>query len=395
MSDPSALVTLAKLISEPAQFLRTLGEQPLAVASASNKFNDAGEDDFWCAVQLGRYRWEQSQFFGSSDGWGGAKEFSTKRLPADGYGSANASAEDIQAARELLKGLDRSGWHDAAKDAIDLPHFGGILALVIQFDQVWLHCSHPQGSSGEQIMALVDGRLETLEETDDRFDELIGHAELIRCKNPSQDIVAKLTPRAKAHFGDEIEDESASRALASTLSAMGSKIDQALRENSHEIPSVAVKMTQKYSLRKYEGYAGRYDHDLPSFVVEDTYFDRNHFNIVSRDHRYADLTAKIELWPCFDIEGILKLFDYDDIRALFEQATGIDTFDSTELITVVANGSVYLQFRHRLYEIGSGGIVLLESASASNDPFGPGSTTWLNRLGAAFATPRTFTMFRR
>jgi hypothetical protein len=46
-----------RLLLDHADRLRKLGSEPLAVACATNKFNDGDEDDYWSAVQIGQGYW--------------------------------------------------------------------------------------------------------------------------------------------------------------------------------------------------------------------------------------------------------------------------------------------------------------------------------------------------
>lgn len=393
MSLNEPLTDLAHLVERAAEELSKLGEQPLAIASARNKFNDAHQDDYWCSVQLGQYRWEQSQFFGSLGGVGNAKEFSTHLLSPEECGSAQSDPRDIKTGRELLKQLDKSNWHSLAEKATGLSMYSGILAVVIQFDQVWLHCSNPI-SEGDQIFALVSGRLRKLANVDDRFDELVGTAELIKCDNPDPDVVSRLSPAARSHFGREIQNEEASIELAEMLVQLALRIDDAI----HVVHGTTRPFACRLGFSKVDDQKYHWDRSYRisyfggvKFAIGETYFDRNYFNMLShsasRIPKNAEMLEAIKGAPFEAVEELMKPIDETKIRRLFEATTGIDTFDDNEIYLLVADAKPYLLFRRTLYRIDLRGTAIAGALNELDDPFGPGSQEWLEKLGYIFATP--------
>ena len=389
-----ALSKLAKLCDASAKSLKLLGQQPLAIASASSKFNDAHEDDYWCAVQLGPYRWEQSQFFGSKNAPGSAREFSNLLLEPSDYGSANSLSSDITAARELLRELDESGWHELSEEASGLPSTGAILALVIQFDQVWLHCSHPIGQpDAEQIFALVDGRLEAFCLTNDRFDELVGSAELIRCKNPNLEVLAKLAPSARDQFSPEIADPVAARKLGQSLVDIALQIDDLVHVVEPSPPPFVFRLGVSYRDVRYGWDKSRRTTFLgsPRFALGSVYFEKGYFRGLNTNRARIDdaedRIRQIEAWPFLELSEQLEEIDQFGIRRQFEDATGMDTFDTDDLFLVVVAAVPYLSFRSRLYQCEKSGIVNLGRWTDLVNPLGPDSSDWLQNIHRIFATP--------
>ena len=393
MTEKEALAALVALLGDPAQGLRLLGSAPLAIASASNKFNDAWEDDYWCAVHLGQYRWEQSQFFGSSnaDGFGLVKESGSTRLARDDYGSAEASASDLAAARAILKRLDRAGWHDLAQTAIRLPSFGGILALVVQFDQVWLHCSDPRGGADDQIFALVGNELLHLARVDQRFDDMASNAELIHCDEPDPEVVARLSPEARMHFDDRIHDQPAAVELGELLVGVALKLDDLTHEIGPDVTPVAARLDVNLRDARYQWdkrISASRSLCWPRFALGEKYFDRNYFNILRGcADRLPKAAARLEEragLPFDEVEQFLRDQDRTAVRRLFDRATGIDTFDTEELFLLSIGPVPYLLFRSKLYRASKRGIELVRNWRGSDSDLTESVRDWIADLPSIF-----------
>src|SRR5438270_7089804 len=135
---------LHALLWEVGSGLQKLGPEPAAVACATDKFNDANSDDFWCAVRVGGYFWEQSQFFGNF-----ASEKAHGPTDEGGEGTALLQSRSFGAARAMLDELERADWRDLAEKEFGARSNGSVFALVHQLDQLWLHISHPMEAFGE------------------------------------------------------------------------------------------------------------------------------------------------------------------------------------------------------------------------------------------------------
>ncbi|MEM1132396.1 MAG: hypothetical protein AAGH53_05625 [Pseudomonadota bacterium] len=385
---------LAELIEVAGNELRLLGEEPLAIASATHKFNDATEDDYWCAVQLGQYQWEQSQFFGSTTGHGIAKESSTLKVDPENYGSSQFDPENIQRARGILRRLDKAGWRQLATKFAGLKGFGDIIALAIQFDQIWLHCSDSYGGD-DYIFALIDGTLEQLANSTDCFTNHIGFAELIQCASPDLDIVVRLSPTARSHFDLSVHDKAASHELADTLLQLADLIDDTIEPVDEFSPPFAcpVGFTQYKDLRyPWVRSYGRYFYNTLEFAVGETRFDRQYFNTLKKTFvRPDDVMKRRKLTEAKQFEELydhLEKVDRTRIRQLFEKSTGKDTFDSDQLYYLVLEAEPYLLFRNILYHLHEKGMTIINDWRGTNDPIGPGTKQWLDDLGRIFSPSR-------
>jgi hypothetical protein len=383
---------LGRLLLEQARKLARLGSEPLAIASARNKFNDAHHDDYWCAVQLGSYRWEQSQFFGSSDpdGFGSVNEHGSMRLSRDGYASAEASASDVTAARSILKALDRAGWHDLAKKELRHPSAGDILALVIQFDQVWLHCSDPMGHGDDHVYAVNENGFVELGYIEQRFDDLVGCAEIIACEEPDPTALPSLSSIARAQFDNMVYDQEAAGQLAETLISIALKIDDLLRRNGIDSPRAAVSLDVGWREERYQRYKHGPRPSLvgPRFALGDLYYDRNYYNIInSCAHRLpkaAERLKALEDGPFRQLEEYLRTLSLAEIRPLFERATGINTFDADILKLLIVGPRPYLLYRSRLYPIERDGIGEAKRRSGVSAEVAAEINEWIESLPAIF-----------
>ena len=122
VADALAADLLHGLVMRAAERLAALGRMPVLVAAASNKFNDAGDDDQWYAVQIGETYWEQSQFFVH---WPEPKieersfmkgEFTRDDLKT---GASEVASRQIVSMRQVLADLEKAGWRDLAAQALE------------------------------------------------------------------------------------------------------------------------------------------------------------------------------------------------------------------------------------------------------------------------------------
>lgn len=195
-----------RLLLDHADRLQKLGSEPLAVACATNKFNDGDEDDYWSAVQIGQGYWEQSLFFEND-----ARNHSTA--------THDEEAEPVFAlGREIIASLEKEEWRQAGEDILArVPGFypgspGYIYALIIQHDQAWLWVGAPNDDKAvlfachpsELILTAIDK---------ERLDQFIGAPNLLFPESFRQDSLPFLSPTAQAHFRPRIIEQAASKEL--------------------------------------------------------------------------------------------------------------------------------------------------------------------------------------
>ncbi len=386
MTPEESLDALAALVIDAAAELRLLGEQPLAIASAYDKFNDAFEDDYWSAVQLGWFNWEQSQFFQGWDGriGGTAKQHGTVMIEPGECGSAEASHHAIKRARAILKRLDDAKWHELAETALGAQIPSGILAVVIQFDQVWLHCSSAIGTNEDQILALVDGKLRRLAPIDDRFDELIGRAELIRCDGPDPELITLISSAARTHFDAAILDREAARELALLLNAIAPRVAELANRDP-----VAFRPRVPWSEQRYRWQRSNFTSSrCPRFVLGDEYFDREYFQKLSVVAKTSPMAAERRAQlaaPVFtQLEAPFRTIDEKQVRDLFEQASGTHLFDSEDLYLLFVGSQPWLAYRDRLHRVNSQGIDAAVQWRASAELLGRELHEWIAGLRSQF-----------
>jgi hypothetical protein len=352
------LAELNGLLRKEAAALRALGTEPLAVASARDKFNDANTDDYWCAVQIGRAYWEQSQFFGSSmrGSYGTLRERGTMLLPPEDFASAVAKTCPIDAGREILKRLDVQGWHDLCAAAFEFPTSGIILALVVQFDQVWLHCSDPRSNYTDKLFALIADGLHFCCEIDDRFDDRIGKPELIRRAEMTPETLARLSASAKAQFSFEIVDENAAMLFASLVLPISAELR---RITGGEI-AIAAKIGADWRKLKYPWAKGSAHSPFSEFAFGELYYSENYYyalkSAAERKSWAAERMAKLTQLPLEELNTFGRSIDHDQIRRSFEQATGVDTFDDGDLMLLIDGGTTYVCHEGSLYRVDADGL---------------------------------------
>jgi len=393
----AARARLHALLRQQAEHLKPLGQQPLAVASAFDKFNDAREDDFWCAVQLGRYRWEQSQFFGSWAGSAHAEETASISLSEDDQGAADAVSNDIAAARRVLKTLDDAGWHGLVEAAYGIRRSGHILALVIQFNQVWLHTSNPMGYERDELYAVGQDGLFFFARHEDRFDELIGQPELIRNSAVSEEAAAAVPPAVRAQLGHSVQDTAAAKELSALMlrasAALRDIFNRAIRHPlATDLPKVVIDLPPApYEQRRYAWGTDRSRRPPGcSFAVEDIYFNHNHANVARGTHakspRVAQYVESLDHYPFAALASVVAEIEKWPLRDCFERATGIDTFDVNELQFFDDGTNSVLVYRKVLFRATADGIV---PEAAGIDPE---VRLWIDRWDAIFRQP--YTLYR-
>ena len=388
MTVEDASAKLAKLLEVAAGTLRPLGDQPIAIASARHRFNDAWTDDYWCAVQMGDRIWEQSQFF-SDQGQSRSNERGSLPIDEGKEGSPSALSVSFQTARALLRWLDTQQWHSLASAAFGTREHGAIAALVIQFDQVWFHMSHPNDGDAE-LHALIGDRLELLGGgIDDRFDHIVGGKELAYCTHPDPSVASRLSDRARRQFSLTIVDEEASIRLATILGQHARNVAELCGDgvSADEPFAWGVGNLPSPSWRKDGNPIDKY---FPNqFVLGEVSFLQQNYDEVGRNpKRYRDgdaYVAEIDRRP-FDALAILfRMVDAAHLRTLFERATGMDTFGLPNLVFIAIGGLPYILCRRRIYGVNEGGLYFIGMIDEIENDDLCGQREWLARLRQLFA----------
>lgn len=209
---------LIALLSEMTPRLATCGAEPTLVAECPHKFNDAFEDDFWCAVQNGETFWEQSQFFENV-----IRPKTTERasfIPdqeanaIEGMGAALVS-QRIATLRTILRELQIANWRSAINRAFYPPR--NLAALIVEFGQPWLHLELVNGGDGDAFAWDGDGFFHV--GTVSRFDQAVGQPQILQFERIDEQHLHRLGAPARAYFLPDVRDAEAVTRLTAMLQA--------------------------------------------------------------------------------------------------------------------------------------------------------------------------------
>lgn len=151
-SEDTAKALLHKNVMDAVGKLRVLGQEPIFIVGYPHKFNDAGDDDYWCAVQISHDYWEASHFYRFEDTYRGPHMPGDRGFARIDERSSYAfipSAESEEAAQEIsssakliearaiLAELENSDWRKLAEKCIGANmRFG--LGIYIHRKSVWI-----------------------------------------------------------------------------------------------------------------------------------------------------------------------------------------------------------------------------------------------------------------
>lgn len=337
---------LHQLLLEAAVRLKDLGQEPLAIASATNKFNDAQYDDLWLAVRQGGSVWEQSQFFEAAQ----VSEHSRAWMGDEDRQAARLRDVHFAKARALLDELERSGWRELAARAFGFSSDGTVFALFWQFEQLWFDVSHPQGAGDDdRLYAIHADDFCEAARRDDRMDHLIDDANLLRTEDFRSQVIPYLSEAARRQFVPTLEDPDAAEELAGLLSAAA----KAIRKETRSPVAVTLQAINIFDPKRRISFADMH----PKFQVQNVYFDTMQYRALktqqmSEEVRKSQL-ARFTFAPFEKLEGIVRGLNEARPRALFERAFGVDTFGSERILFLVAEAGLYLYHGAKLFELTS------------------------------------------
>ena len=348
-----ALESLHALVMPAAENLRALGSQPLAIACAPHKFNDAGYDDYWCAVQIGTAYWEQSQFFESREPWDAVADEKTHlgrgSLDGQGFGTSLLGSSRIVQARAILNELETGGWRDIGRDAI---RYEVILALIIQYQQPWIWTGDPNGGPGS-IYVVHESGIALFAEEDDRLDHRIGDPNLICPEKFHPESFSFLSPAARRQFLPELSDPLAAGALHAALIEAGGRIRQITDR------PVLIKAGARFPTRHRHPATDRFGSGEPEVIVDTIGFSQQRFQqMLLQSARNPDLQAQqLERFSIVDFEALWAIavqLHKKECRRSFELAMGVDTFDIEGLFFLFVNDDVFVIHRTNLFVFENG-----------------------------------------
>lgn len=132
---------LVALLERAVADLRTLGDDPVVVASCPARFNGVSNDVDWRAIRVGPFLTERQDY-------SERPEMHDKRLRE---GPQNARAANL-----VLERLETAGWRGLHKKAFDRDYVSPeeVIALVIQKGEAWLVlCDSYSGESAVYLPA--------------------------------------------------------------------------------------------------------------------------------------------------------------------------------------------------------------------------------------------------
>lgn len=295
--DHAAARALGSLLLASAQQLAPLDDEPILIIAYPHKFNDAGNDDYWCAVQIGLSYWEASQFYryeylngdepsGEPCHRGGSKQH--KEYAAyftdnskEGQKNKEEVKRALKKARNILKDLEGTNWRDLARDALGEDQICG-LGLYLFKGAVWLINSQYYGSDEGTIWYCSEsGTLFYFAEIW-RSTTGIGEAEPVRFGEIDPDALGKLEGGVRNWYFPIAPTLASKKRYKSLieLSSMIGKTSGAIRAATTEpvtISSVRVKRTDWYptieiwwngsAFHRSQGGKFLYDRDLRSHAA--------------------------------------------------------------------------------------------------------------------------------
>jgi len=326
--------------------LKDLGQEPLAIASATNKFNDAQHDDLWLAVRQGGSAWEQSQFFEAAQ----VSEHSRAWMGGDDRQAARLRDVHFAKARALLDELERTEWRELASRAFEFASDGTVFALFWQFNQLWFDVSHPQGTGDDDRLYAVhaDGFCEAARR-DDRMDHLIASANLLRTEDFRPQVIPYLSAAARRQFVPTMEDSNAAEDLVALLHVAA----RAIRKATREPVAVTLPAINSFDQKRRIRFANMH----PQFQIRNVYFDAMLYRALKTQQMSEEVRknqlAKFDFAPFENLEGIVQRLGEAKPRALFERAFGVDSFGSERILFLITGAGFHLYHGAKLYELKS------------------------------------------
>ena len=360
-----ARAALLILVTAAVAELARLGPEPILIASAPDKFNDAYSDDYWFAVQIGERHWEQSQFFGGDRAFATEKAHLVVTKGSPDLGTSLIGNEDILAARKILARLQSAHWRDLVERAFEKRP---ICALILQYGQAWLQLSDPMGDLVCYLVTADDFVFFASE--DDRVDRKVGAPNLIRPNTFAPAAERFLSAEVRRQFRPSVIDEQTARALARDVRDCGRKVGSIT-----DRPVLVRAAHAAYDRKRYRHVYSEYNADLALVAVNEVSFHRNTLsNIVHgqmAEHVRAERLDRFNFVNFPALFASIDAFATHHLRAGFERALGVDTYDSEDLWLLLHKGAALIIHRTIVLTVHDDTIQLaghLDGALSINTP---------------------------
>jgi hypothetical protein len=168
--DRRALFALQALLEKAVLELKALAEDPIVIASAPNRFNDAHSSE-WSAIRFGSFFTEEPPY--------------PVHTKIDYERDLARGPDGARVARRILDELDAANWRGLFSNVFDLGWYFQGLALAVQDGIPWLVFSASAQSEENHVFALWDEQpLTYFGECLERFDWGIQESPPLKFQGP-------------------------------------------------------------------------------------------------------------------------------------------------------------------------------------------------------------------
>jgi hypothetical protein len=342
VDDEAAAARLIALLQPAMEELQQLGGDTTLVAECPDKFNDAGYDDFWYAVQIGRTIWEQSHFFKDAP-IPVADERS--RFATDFGGDAPDSqtqSAHIATARSILKRLQQKGWrHLSAWALASEDDCDSLLCLMHWMGQPWFYRSTPNCGGGDLWTWSADGKFRHVGYCSCRLDQRVGLKNPLEFELVDLTEIGQLPPEARQYFVPEVKN----RAAFERLEVMVTDAAEAVRSATPEL----------VSLRSSSGHFPRgfqYSHRMREAKIN---WRQIEFDVRQGRLHNSHFVKNAKPYPqeAERLAGILMHLERAKWRDTFGTAYGVPLEPEQELSLVVMSNDALLVRDMSAFTVGS------------------------------------------
>ncbi|MCY4180901.1 MAG: hypothetical protein OXD48_11640 [Litoreibacter sp.] len=339
------------LLSDMAARLQHLEQSPLFLSESPNKFNDAGQDDLWLAVQSGETYWEQSHFFEDRS------EPLVREHSAYGHNLSGDSVLDIGASFEssLIASLRRQLKELQDKEWRKLIRYDHLIGLAYEMGQWWLVLELVNYGEGEVYSWDDDGFF--LVGIVDRIDDRVGQKRLFYFETVDTANLARLGSTARAYFEPNLVD----LPVATDLHALLVDAIATVRKQSPKPAGLKSSSSPPQT-----GVTSRFYSDFPRSFHEDLREKEGEFRRPDQQGRWPKYQPRPSIEPqeysdlAKTLHTTLGTLEQAGWRAIFGQALGekldkneaVSLFLDSEIAVVTRDNSAFLVEEDRLSFLG-------------------------------------------
>ena len=342
---------LQALLDPALAELRQLGSEPILIAECPDKYNDAFNDDYWYAAQVGAASWEQSHFFEGGDYASHIKEGYHLRGQILGGAVAEparlATGKPLSKARAILHRLKDGGWRALAVEALRDRY--PILCLAWQYGQAWFCLSSAVEGEGYAWALTPNGGFAEFGMCG-RLDHEIGNPCPIWFSSIDPGAVRFLTPEARQFFAPRPIDSKAHRQLCTVIATA---VADAAAANASEIAFLSAGSRASVYEDSGNVYSGA---RLPLVVVDGYEMPMlNADGTAPQDYRASVYDHCRD--QLLSLSPIARRLEEADWRTLFGQAFGTPLVKPQMLALFVAGGRALLVRENSVFTVTGSDLV--------------------------------------